>query len=82
MVANCVTIPHDPAEIEGFDLVHNNLLLPPWNHDYYYPFALAPISVLFLKSVLTRSRLVLGLTLIGYLLISPPVPFNSIDRTG
>ncbi len=65
MAANCATIPHDPAEIEGFDLVHNNLLLPPWNHESYYLFGLVSISALFLKGVLTRSRLVLGLTLIG-----------------
>lgn len=57
-------------------------MILPWNHDYYYIFAIVPISILFLDSVARRDRVLLCATVIGYLLISPPVPFSWIDRMG
>lgn len=57
-------------------------MILPWNHDYYYIFALVPISILFLDALARRDRVLLVATLTGYLLISPPVPFSWIDRLG
>jgi hypothetical protein len=57
-------------------------MIVPWNHDYYYIFALVPISVMFLHGVVHGDRLSLVLTAIAYALISPPVPFAVVDRLG
>lgn len=60
-------------------------LLPPDNEDYYYVFALVPLSVLLAHlahGVQRRHWMLLGLTLLGYLLISPLIPFRWIDQTG
>lgn len=52
----------------------------PWNHDYYFIFALPPITVLFMDSFERVDRMQLAVTVIGYVLISPPIPFSWIDR--
>jgi hypothetical protein len=63
------------------------LLLPPWNHDYYYLFALVPLSIVVLRAIhdgsrRTRQRLVMIVALAAYGLMSPPVPYGWIDRLG
>lgn len=58
------------------------VLLPPWNHDYYYIFALVAVSVLFLMSLSTGRRGLLAAALVAYCMISPPLPFGVFDRTG
>jgi serine/threonine-protein kinase len=55
-------------------------MIPPWNHDYYYVFALVPLSVLFLDSIATANRGMLAGTLIAYVLMSPPIPYGIVDR--
>lgn len=57
-------------------------MILPWNHDYYYVFALVPISILFFDSLERRARGQLTATLVGYFLISPPVPFSWVDQSG
>jgi len=57
-------------------------LIAPWNHDYYYLFALVPFSILFVRSLRHREWAVLGLSLLAYSLISPPIPFSIVDRLG
>lgn len=54
----------------------------PRNHDYYYVFALVPVSVLLLQSMAARNYGLLAVTLAAYVLISPPVSFAWLDRTG
>jgi hypothetical protein len=56
-------------------------MIVPWNHDYYYVFALAPLSMLLLKGIIDRNAVLLATTTFAYLLISPPVPFSLMDRT-
>jgi hypothetical protein len=63
------------------------LLLPPWNHDYYYIFALVPLSMVVLTALQegssqTRQRPVMIAALVAYVLMSPPVPYGVIDRLG
>jgi hypothetical protein len=58
------------------------LLLPPWNHDYYYLFALAPMTWLVLDGSADDDRASVVLALIGYAAISPPVPYGLVDRIG
>jgi hypothetical protein len=58
------------------------LLLPPWNHDYYYLFALAPITWLILDGSADRDRASVLLALVGYAAISPPVPYGLVARLG
>jgi hypothetical protein len=57
-------------------------MIVPWNHDYYYIFALMPISVMFLHGIARGDRVSLALTAIAYVLISPPVPLSVVDRLG
>ena len=57
-------------------------MILPWNHDYYYVFALVPISLLFLRAVAARNWALLFVILVAYSMISPPVPFSWIDKTG
>lgn len=57
-------------------------MIVPWNHDYYYIFALVPLSVLFLQGLARGDAAVLGLTFLAYELISPTVPFGLLDRLG
>ena len=57
-------------------------MIVPWNHDYYYVFALVPLSILVLNAIADEDRLGLAIVLLGYLLISLPVPFAWIDRMG
>jgi hypothetical protein len=58
------------------------LLLPPWNHDYYYLFALAPMTWLVLDGSADRDRVSVALALAGYAAISPPVPYGLVARIG
>ena len=58
------------------------LLLLTSNHQYYYVFALVPITVLFLRSVADRQWGVLTLVLIAYFMMSAPFRFTWIDRSG
>jgi hypothetical protein len=58
------------------------LLLPPWNHDYYYLFALAPITWLVLDGSADGDRASVLLALAGYAAISPPVPYGLVLRLG
>ena len=55
-------------------------MIIPWNHDYYYVFALVPISILFLTAIARDDRWLLAGVATAYLLISPPIPFGVIDR--
>lgn len=57
-------------------------MLLPWNHDYYYIFALVPISLLFISARQERQPALLGAALVGYVLISPPLPYSWVDFTG
>lgn len=57
-------------------------MILPWNHDYYYIFALVPISVVFLEGIARNHVPLVMLAIIGFLLISPPFPFSWLDRTG
>ncbi len=57
-------------------------MILPWNHDYYYVFALVPFTVLFFRGLARRDAWLLALTGTAYLLISPPVPFSWIDWLG
>jgi hypothetical protein len=72
--------PSSPAEVAV--LFMTMFMILPWNHDYYYVFALVPLSVLFIRAVERRDRALMAAVAIGYLLISPPIPFRWIDRTG
>jgi hypothetical protein len=72
--------PASPAEVGV--LFMTMFMILPWNHDYYYVFALVPLSVLTLDGLQRRDTPLLVATLTGYLLISPPIPFSWIDRTG
>ena len=72
--------PASPNEVAV--LFMTMFMILPWNHDYYYVFALVPLSVLTLDGLRRRDIPLLVTTLVGYLLISPPVPFRWIDRTG
>ncbi len=71
--------PVSPAEIAV--LFMTMFMILPWNHDYYYLFALVPLSVLFLEAAAARDWTLMTITIAGYLLISPPVSFGWIDRT-
>jgi hypothetical protein len=57
-------------------------MILPWNHDYYYIFALLPLSVMFLQGLVHRDWAFLALTAMAYALISPPMPFGVLDRVG
>lgn len=57
-------------------------MILPWNHDYYYVFALVPISIVFLEGVARRHLPRVVLAVVGFLLISPPIPFRWLDQTG
>ena len=71
--------PISPFEVSGLFMAM--FLLLPFNHQYYYTFALVPLSVLFLSSVAGRQWGVLTFTMIAYCMISPPFRFSWIDRT-
>ena len=58
------------------------LLLLSSNHQYYYVFALVPISVLFLRSVVDRQWSILTITIAAYFMMSAPFRFTWIDRAG
>ena len=58
------------------------LILPPWNHDYYYLFALVPLTLLLVESAGDRDLVTFALAIVGYLLMSPPIPFGIMTRTG
>lgn len=72
--------PISPFEISV--LFMTMFLIVPRNHDYYYVFALVPVSVLFLRAVAARNPGLVGLTLVAYFMISLPISFASIDRLG
>lgn len=72
--------PASPNEVAV--LFMTMFMILPYNEDYYYLFALVPLSVLFLSGVERRDTALLTTTFAGYFLISPPLPFNWIDRTG
>jgi hypothetical protein len=60
------------------------VLLPPWNHDYYYIFLLTPLTI-SLRTALARTDRrypAAALVLLAYVMMSPPVPFGLIDRLG
>jgi Tol biopolymer transport system component len=73
---------HRPASpYEVAVLFMTMFMILPYNEDYYYVFALVPLSVLFVSAAHRRDRGLLAATLAAYVLISPPIPFNWIDRT-
>lgn len=55
------------------------ILLPTSNHQYYFVFALVPLSVLFLRSVADRQWGVLTATMATYFMMSAPFRFTWID---
>ncbi|OGX47160.1 MAG: hypothetical protein A3G88_03965 [Omnitrophica WOR_2 bacterium RIFCSPLOWO2_12_FULL_63_16] len=57
-------------------------LLLPYQEDYYYLFALVPLSVLVGIAIASGSRRLLGVVLLAYVLISPPIPYSWVDRLG
>ena len=72
--------PVSPFEISV--LFMTMFMIVPRNHDYYYIFALVPLSLLFLRAAAARDWGLLAITLTAYVLISPPIPYAWIDRTG
>ena len=70
------------APMEVAVLFLTMLLAVPRNHDYYYVFALVPFSLLLLQTAAARDWIAVVATSVAYVLISPPVPFSWIDRTG
>jgi hypothetical protein len=72
--------PVSPLEISV--LFMTMFMIVPRNHDYYYVFALVPLSVLFLKAAAARDWTLAAITIAAYVLISPPIPYAWIDRTG
>jgi Tol biopolymer transport system component len=56
-------------------------MIPPWNHDYYYVFALVPLSVVVLDAIAMRKWGVIVAVGVAYALMSPPIPYGLIDRT-
>ena len=71
--------PSTPSELAV--LFMTMFMILPWNHDYYYIFALVPFTLLLQDAVARRDRVLLTMTLAGYLLISPPIPFSWIDQS-
>ena len=57
-------------------------LLPPWNHEDYFIFALMPFTAILADAVITRDWPALAASAAAYVLISPPVPFSVLERTG
>ena len=57
-------------------------LLPPWNHEDYFIFALMPFTALIADALVTRDRAGLAAAGVAYALISPPLPFSLLERTG
>lgn len=57
-------------------------LLPPWNHEDYFIFALMPFTALVADAVATRDRAALVAAAAAFVLISPPLPFSLLERTG
>ena len=55
------------------------ILLPTSNHQYYFVFALVPLSVLFLRSIADRRWGVLAATMVTYFMMSAPFRFTWID---
>ncbi len=53
----------------------------PRNHDYYYLFALVPLSIVLARAVADRDRVAVAGAALAYGLMSPPVPFTWIDRS-
>jgi hypothetical protein len=60
------------------------VLLPPWNHDYYYVFLVVPLTVAVVTA-LRRARYrrtSIACALMAVVLMSPPVPYGMVDRLG
>lgn len=55
-------------------------LLAPWNHDYYYIFALVPLTLLAGEALVLRDRSALIPIGAAYCLMSPPVPYVWVER--
>ena len=52
------------------------ILLPPWNQDYYYLFALVPLTRLTITAWTTQDRGLWALVIVAYVCMSPPVPYG------
>lgn len=57
-------------------------LLPPWNHEDFFIFALVPLTLFAVRAFLDRDHAALAVTVGAYLLISPIVPYGIIERLG
>ncbi|MCC7415671.1 MAG: DUF2029 domain-containing protein [Acidobacteria bacterium] len=57
-------------------------LLPPWNHEDYFIFALMPLTGLVADAIATRDIPGLAAAAAALTLISPVVPFSVLERTG
>lgn len=57
-------------------------LLPPWNHEDYFIFALMPFTALAADTIVARDWPSLAAGLAAFVLISPPLPFALLARTG
>lgn len=55
-------------------------LIAPWDHDYYYIFALAPLTLVSGPALAARDRPTLTVCAVAYCLMSPPVPYSWINR--
>ena len=67
-----------PVEVSALFLTM--FIAVPRNHDYYYVFALVPVSILWLRGIVARDAVTLALTVGAYLLMSLPISFSWIDR--
>lgn len=58
------------------------LLLPPWNHDYYFIFALPAVTWLIAEGAGDGDTTSIALAVLGYVAISPPLPYSLVTRLG
>jgi hypothetical protein len=56
------------------------IMLPPFNHHYYYLFALVPLSVLAIRGLCDARPGLIVVVAAAYMLMSPPIPFGWLDR--
>jgi hypothetical protein len=55
-------------------------LVAPWDHDYYYIFALVPLTLLAGEALEVRDGTTLTLIGVAYCLMSPPIPYAWVTR--
>jgi hypothetical protein len=60
------------------------VLVPPWNHDYYYVFTIVSLSIVIVTALddSRGRRGMLAGVFTAYVMMSPPVPYGLIDRLG